>query len=449
MTSPPSRHSTTLLIVLLAGLALRLLLPSLVDNDPYQGDGRSYLRLAENLEEHGTLSWDPPRPSTFRMPGVPLQIWFMHKFVDYDSWWMIFPNILLGWGCLLLLVLFLQRLRADRTVLLALALLYALVPILDFYSGQFYAEVPGAFLTLLSWYLFSLFLDERRAWQAAAAGLVLGLSLHFRPELVLNLLVLGLGLLLAKIPPGKRIVGAMVISGAALLALSPWVVRNHQVTGRFIPLMDESDFCLKGLHEWVNSWSGSQRQFKTVGWDFLGADLDQVPAAAFDDSSEKETLLGLQARGVYTCRDDAVLLDLARRRNARKPLRGYLLLPLQRAVDLAFLWQRSDFWQPDRIPGWLVRSLWLGYASLLNLVFLLALAGPLFMRKVPLVVRLISAGLLLRLLYLAYFRHPEHRYMVTVYPLAYVAAGYCCSRLYTAYRGKGSGAGAQALPPPR
>lgn len=442
------RYLAIALTILLAGLILRLLLPGVIGTDPYQGDGKSYLRFAVNLEKHGTFSWDPPRPSAFRMPGVALEIWLLHQFVDYHSWWMLLPNILLGWGCLLLLFPFLLGLKTDRSLLLVLAAAYALIPITDYYSGQLYPEVPGAFLALLSWYLLFQFLERRRAWLAAAAGLFLGLSLYFRPEMVLNLLLFGLGLLLVRIPWSKRLVSGLLIAGVVLLTLSPWIYRNYEAKRRLVPLIDVSDYCLKGLYRWVSSWSASERDVKMVAWNFLKADLEGAPPGAFDSPEEKETVLALQARGIYTCQEDAVLEELARRRNARRPLRGYLVLPLQRVLHNAFRTERYDHLRSGRIPASLMRPLWFLYASFGNLVFLVALIVPFLLRGVPPIVRLISAALILRLLYLAYFQHTEQRYMVSVFPLAYVAAGYCFNRFYLAFRRRMPDAGAPRPGPP-
>ncbi len=455
LSPPPAarrRRLVLVLAVLLAGLILRLLLPGLIGTDPYQGDGESYLRFAVNLEKHGTFSWDPPKPSAFRMPGVALQIWLLHKFVDYRSWWMLLPNILLGWGCLLLLFPFFLGLEIDRAVLLVLAASYALIPITDYYAGQMYPEVPAAFLNLLSWYLFFRFLERRRPWQAAAAGLLLGLSLYFRPEMVLNLVILGLGLLVVRIPWSRRLVSGALIAGVVLLALSPWVVRNFAAKGRFIPLIDVSDYRLKGIYRWVNSWSASEKDLKTVAWDFLKADLERLPPGAFDSPEEKETVLALQARGVYTAEEDAVLEELASRRNARHPLRGYVVLPLKRVLHTAFRTERSDRLRSGRIPAFVLEPLWFLYASFGNLVFLLALTAPFLLRGVPPIVRLIAAALILRLLYLAYFQHTEYRYMVSVFPLAYVAAAYCVDRVYVAVRRKwkpDAGASRPGPPAPR
>ena len=67
------------------------------------------------------------------------------------------------------------------------------------------------------------------------------------------------------------------------------------------------------------------------------------------------------------------------------------------------------------------------------------LAAPLLIRRAPPVVLLISVALIVRLLYFAWFEHAEHRYMVSVFPLAYVAAGCALDRLRLAFRERRGG----------
>lgn len=427
-----SRRDRVLSVAILsAGLLVRLLLPGLLGVNPYGGDGAVYAQYAANMQEHGIYSEDPQPPlhsSTRRMPGVPVQIWLLQRFVAPDSWLLLLPNVLMGWGCMLMVFVLLRGLRIRTPLLHVVMAIYATVPVLDYYARQLYPEVPAAFLTLLSWYFLFRFLHSPSPRPLFLAGLFLGLSLYFRPEMVLHLAPLGIAVLLVKVTTRRRWLLGTLALASTLLVLSPWILRNLVNQGRLIPLVHAPDDCRRGLNSWVNSWSSSERHFKTFGWQFLDARREEFPAHAFDTPEERTAVLGIHGDAFYTCQEDRVLADIARQRNRRRPFRGYVLLPLARVWNLTFRTERSDTFRPQGAPQRLVAAAWLAYAGLANLVMLLALILPLVFRRLPPILLLIFMALVLRLLAFAYLHHVESRYMVSLFPLAFICAAYFVDR---------------------
>jgi hypothetical protein len=84
------------------------------------------------------------------------------------------------------------------------------------------------------------------AW-FALAGLLTGIAPQFRPNLILVPLLLVVYALWAE-PTRRRLAEAIVLLACAVLALTPWVVRNYRLTGIVLPT---------SVHGGVQLWYGT------------------------------------------------------------------------------------------------------------------------------------------------------------------------------------------------
>lgn len=431
-------------LILILGLGVRLLLPFVLTVNPAKGDGSLYVVHAENLRHHGIYSSQQlphPQPTYDHMPGMPFYLRAIFFFTGHTSRWAILPNFLLGWGMLVLLGMILKELGiAERVRLIAMGL-YAVLPILDYYALQFYPEIPAAFLTLAAFYFLLRFLRSP-GWQwSLLTGLFLTLAVFFRPELILNFAVVGLGLLLAKLPVKQVFLYGGGMALILIVFLTPWTLRNHRVGGEWVILArnqtpgtmgtvnDQSADhlsrrgCSEGLYQWLNTWHTTEKEVKMAAWDFMHADLEALPDRAFANAAEKSQLKVLQQQPDYTCGVDAQMMAIARERRDANRLNYYLVLPLKRCFHLLFRTERFDSMQ-GQTANWM----WLGYALTSNLVMALGLLGAVLIRNRPTILGLVVAAMGIRLAFFAWFYHVEYRYMLLYFPLFFILAVYFCRK---------------------
>ena len=417
--------------LLFAGLILRLALPLVLGTNAYKGDGADYRFHADNLRRYGVYSGDigsPPPPTYERMPGVPMEIFLMSSLVNYDSIWMLLPNVIMGWLSLVLLVGFFKQLKISGPASMAMLWLYALIPVLDYYASQFYPEVPAAFFTLLSLYIFLVWREKGNLLLLAGIGAASGMALYFRPELVLTTGIIGAYFLLKKESLSVRIKSAAVFASAVLLVLSPWIIRNARNEGKFIPLgsnqifdvlettPDSARSCTRGLYAWLNTWHWMERHSKLVAWDFMHVKFTDLPSSAFDSQEEWRQISALQKNKEYNCGIDKALMQIAGQKRSAHPFRHYVQLPLKRIFFLLFRVERFDNFNSDKLPPWMLTFAWIlltGFGNMMNAVGLFAAWN---LRKRNPVFAIILASAILRLLFFAVVYHVETRYMLILFP---------------------------------
>lgn len=94
---------------------------------------------------------------------------------------------------------------------------------------------------------------ERRAWRLLAGGIVLGLAMLTRPTALPVVVLLVAWLLLAVRPLRKgALFGVLLLAGLAV-AMSPWVARNYETYGRFIPFTSGYGSSAGGYVFWISN----------------------------------------------------------------------------------------------------------------------------------------------------------------------------------------------------
>lgn len=87
--------------------------------------------------------------------------------------------------------------------------------------------------------------------ETVLAGLLLGLAVLTRPLIVLLPFLLPFGLAAKRMGRGRAVATAFLILLTTLLTISPWLVRNHQLTGRWTTLTTSGGF---------NFWAGNNSE---------------------------------------------------------------------------------------------------------------------------------------------------------------------------------------------
>lgn len=246
------------------------------------GDGGDYNEIAVHLA-HGegvALTERTPAGSVYgltayRLPGYPAFLALIYR---------LFGNRLLavyllqlamfGASAWLLLQISLEYLPFDTSALASvLFLVYA--PFLGFPTSLL-IETPVLFLTVTFAYGLVRFLKrpENLLWNALWLGVFTGIAATLRAIFAPMAAVPGLALLLGfrDVPLRRRLLAAALLSVAWLATLGPWMYRNIELSGAFIPLGVANG---AGLHMGVRQYSGRMTyQIVAAEWHSMNEDFD-------------------------------------------------------------------------------------------------------------------------------------------------------------------------------
>ena len=246
------RPKYLLLLILLISALLRCGLAVYVqrqlDQQPertyvIEGDADGYWKLAQAILQGEEYSLYAPPRRVLRMPGFPLVLAGAMSVVGEDHFRVRLVLALLGVVACYVVYLLGKELAGENVGVIAAGLV-AVSPVMAGFSILFLSETVFAIAMLISlWVLVKLanvkWGDNDRfqgsLW-SALAGISLAAAFYVRPSWLLILpIVVVLILWSAK---GHRVRAleraVLLILGFAVMLL-PWVYRNYQVTGHFVP----------------------------------------------------------------------------------------------------------------------------------------------------------------------------------------------------------------------
>jgi 4-amino-4-deoxy-L-arabinose transferase-like glycosyltransferase len=244
------RSGTLLLGILAAGLIVRIATVALF-HPPLFSDDLDYVALGKSLA-HGDAYQLEGHPTAYRTPGYPLLLAFSFRLFGES----LVPvraaqaaaDLL---SCFLVFVLG-RKLFSERVGLIG-AGIFALFPLEILYVSIMMTET--VFTTLLLLYLL-ICTGETPSWKTSiAAGIVLGAATLVRPTILLLPAVIFAVRWVSGWKSGKNLKALALTAGAALLILSPWLIRNFNEFGR-ISLTSNT-----GVNFWIGTHSGASGSY--------------------------------------------------------------------------------------------------------------------------------------------------------------------------------------------
>jgi 4-amino-4-deoxy-L-arabinose transferase-like glycosyltransferase len=225
MSALPRRPLIAILAVaLVARLAFVFLTPRVI----HWPDGREFEAVALSIVERGTYG-----EQTLRPPGYPTLIAGVYALFGRD----LLALRLVEAGLSVVVVAMIGVVGAGlfgATAGLLAAALAALHPVLAFLPSTQYSENTLLLVIVPAFGLLFAAVRTPAAWRWLLAGFAFGLAALVRPNTVLLLPGLALGLLpLLQRARRSPLVPALLVTAGLALAVSPWLVRNHQVHGRW------------------------------------------------------------------------------------------------------------------------------------------------------------------------------------------------------------------------
>jgi 4-amino-4-deoxy-L-arabinose transferase-like glycosyltransferase len=232
-----------LLTVIVHAVVLFIVIPQAGKRIPifYSQDRFSdgYDQLAENLAHGNGYRFYPDTAKTLmREPGYPIFLAGLLTLFGNTFAAVKLSNMCLALATAWLMTRLIGRISSSRTLLIAAPLLFLFHPATLIAESRGGVEMLFTFLVVL--FLVTLYaaMEHSRWWDYATAGAVLGLTVLVRSTpLLFPLFLLGF-LLVSKHRSIAafaicRNVAVMVV--AMFAVLSPWIVRNYDLTGRFVP----------------------------------------------------------------------------------------------------------------------------------------------------------------------------------------------------------------------
>ena len=203
-----------------------------------QGDALGYHHLAITLLESHRFAYGSARePETIRTPLFPLYISTVYWLFGTKPWIVILGQIILNTiSCLLILLLFAQHFGARIAVISSI--FFALEPLNILFSCSLYSEVFFVFFLVAAFYVFGQSIKAETGNKAfvlyAVSGILMGLATLARPITVYFPLVV---IIILFVNYRTQVLRATQYAITYLLffilTLSPWLIRNHGISGRY------------------------------------------------------------------------------------------------------------------------------------------------------------------------------------------------------------------------
>lgn len=213
---------------------------------------RSPLPIPPNFESYDTLGWNLSQgegfsffseelrePYIFRTPGYPLLLAGFYRLFGHHPWIIYLVQVFFHTFTLVWVYSLSRRFLGERTAAVS-TFLVAFYPLTAIYVPTILPEVLSTFLVAFSLWLYWKSVSSRSSWLMLLTGLVMGYSALVRPVFALFPLVCIVVTFLVHWSRRESWRSFVLIHVGFLLVLSPWIIRNYQVTGEVIPLSSEA-----------------------------------------------------------------------------------------------------------------------------------------------------------------------------------------------------------------
>lgn len=193
-------------------------------------DSVEYKVLADNLSEHHFFSMDLQNPEYFRVPGYPFFISTITNI--YNSYFLVtFFQIILTLVSGFLIYKISVSYVSNRLALVS-SILFLLEPSVVIHSLILLSDIPFVFLLVLFTYI--VFLIENNILKYLILGLILGISVLFRPISMFLVVLFPVYVFFAEtIDIKKKILSIAVFISVFIFAVCPWMYRNKLHSGQY------------------------------------------------------------------------------------------------------------------------------------------------------------------------------------------------------------------------
>jgi 4-amino-4-deoxy-L-arabinose transferase-like glycosyltransferase len=395
-----ARLPLPLACILLTALAFRLVV-IVAFGDRFRDDSLLYDAIAWNLAQgHGfSQSATPPHlPTTRVVPGYPLFLAAVYAVAGHTPAAAVLAQVLLELGTIYLVYLCATQVFDTRTGLLAAALA-ALCPALAGYASWLLTETLFTFLLVLfCWLMLRATHSARYAsfcWAGLAAGaaaMVRGQILAFLPLWTLALAALGRHL--------RRLIPRVTMAAVCVTVIvAPWIVRNRLQTGRVV-LADGQGFQMYVRALMITHPTEEARA--------LYRQQREAYSAAGYSTSEVDRIMQQMGLDIIVSDPLAYVASI-----------GYQSIAIWRgSFSEAFRMQEFAVYVSQR--DWVAAAIKILLAALWNLLPPLAILGMLTAHKSWRRWWPLALLLLYWTLFHAAASTVQSRYMVPVYPVAYI-----------------------------
>jgi 4-amino-4-deoxy-L-arabinose transferase-like glycosyltransferase len=224
----PPRPGIAWLAILVAALAVRVAFVATLPRAILWADAQEYEAAGRRLYEQGTYGLQALRP-----PGYPTLIAAVYHLFGESLLALRLVEAVLAVVSVALIGLIGTRVFGRRAGLIAGALA-ALHPVLAFLPSTQYSESTLVLVITLGLAATFAALGQGGRWRWLIAGLLLGVATLVRANTIGLFPGLALGLVLALRRARRGVLAPALVFGLGLgLAIAPWMIRDHQVMGRW------------------------------------------------------------------------------------------------------------------------------------------------------------------------------------------------------------------------
>lgn len=226
----------TVLLAVLAGLAIRIVW-AFVAGDAYRYyDSDSYVKISESLLSGKGFLWgdEATGQRMGRPPLYPLLVAATSATVAGHKFLLLYlAQSVLGALSILFFAGAARRL-VGRVAGGISALFVAFDPFLVFFSGTVLSETLFVFFLSALFYFVVLILERSGFGAAVLAGLAAGAAFLTRPSVPGVVALFAFAILVWARPRWKGILDVIAMLLVSFLVVAPWAVRNHRLSGRWV-----------------------------------------------------------------------------------------------------------------------------------------------------------------------------------------------------------------------
>ncbi len=332
-----------------------------------------YDELALGIYHNGTLSFFPdPQPTVLRAPLYPTLLAAIlalgEQFIPFSV--QVVQALLHGLTCLLAYHIA-RRLCGARRAGFS-SLLCAIHPYLLWYAGRMVIETVSVFLFTLIIFCVLQLLAKPTWLHAATTGMAIGAGILCKSTYFPFTLVVPLLLVVSR-PRRVPLLHALLVLVVSLAAISPWIIRNHHVSGRWAIVQALTGYNFYVGDRFVERYAGSPLSYAMIiaRTDFSKMD-DGLPAEIRQTGGARREALQdewLLSRSIAQYAKDPSFLLFKIAVNAvmfwtlgSTPPVSIFTMALQ--LPLLFFFIRSvarymkphGLWCPECIPVWLIAT---------------------------------------------------------------------------------------------